>query len=642
MPVLADVPANPSGLDIIRFVDRIAASPTVRLDLNDGTTWGVNYSGTDLSPPPLKQAWASTLLADGERLNAAAYANRSIALNMDLMTSSQDTAGAELQKLWRELNRPTNFLMWQPNGASNPVFFRTIRSSNTRVTDYPSGEVRTVEVSIDAEPFGYGLQETLSAVSVRNDPDPFFTNPMYFDVPTPKGDVETPLYFKVAGSDVVSNNSQTRRLSAIAVRRGGTPSNVPFALQVEDMQIDVGSFMYADMVTGESQFRGALNANTNFDVNTNNWTGTGGTAVRDTGTTFGGSAGSLRITPNGVAATVFVESEKVNIISGRAVAVFAQVRCAVARSIEVGINWYDAANVFISASGAPASVTPVLAATFTFARGWGKPPANAAKASMYVSMTGTPPASHIMHVDNAQIGNASSVQVDMNGLSSFTRTVWTDAFPATPTVDARGTYRVFLRYRYMADGTNWNIDARLKWGRSPDRLITNPVAILPHYDQIWRYADLGLVQIPGGYDPVYDGLSGIETVPKGIHLAVEVVDGDLVFDDLKLDHLLLVPADDRLLMVRWPSHVDVRPAFAVMDSLAGQVYATNSTGEIETLPGFELAGGTPMISPAVSNRIFWVLDVGREAVAGFVADLNNTMNVTPYYWPRYLSVRSPS
>ena len=116
----------------------------VRLDLNDGITWGVNYEGTDFSPPPLKQAWSNTLLTDGERLSAAAYANRTINLNMDLMVSTQDGIAAELQKLWRELNRPSNFLMYQPEGAANPVYFRTLRSSDTRVTDFPAGAMRNV------------------------------------------------------------------------------------------------------------------------------------------------------------------------------------------------------------------------------------------------------------------------------------------------------------------------------------------------------------------------------------------------------------------------------------------------------------------------------------------------------------------
>lgn len=159
------------ALDVIQFVDSIAAPPTVRLNLNNESPWAV--TGVDFSPPPLKQAWASTLLTDGERLTAAAYGNRRLRLSLELIASSQDASATAMQALWRELNRPSNLLRYQPDGATSPVFFRTIRSADNQVREYPGGgpsSLRTVEVEIDAEPFALGLKETLPTVTVYNDP----------------------------------------------------------------------------------------------------------------------------------------------------------------------------------------------------------------------------------------------------------------------------------------------------------------------------------------------------------------------------------------------------------------------------------------------------------------------------------------
>lgn len=156
--------------DLVQFVDRIDASPTVRLDLNDDVTWSLAYQGTDLSPPPLKFAQADTLLTNGERRTASAYANRRLVLALDLKTATVDGQGTQLQKLWRELDRPTNFVRWQVAGMSRPVFFRTLRSSSNRVMDVPGlGDFRQVTVEVDAEPFAYGLKQT-STATVYADP----------------------------------------------------------------------------------------------------------------------------------------------------------------------------------------------------------------------------------------------------------------------------------------------------------------------------------------------------------------------------------------------------------------------------------------------------------------------------------------
>lgn len=213
--------------DTLRFVDAIGSSPNVRLDLNDDTTWGLQHEGTDLSPPVLRRAVADTLLEHGAHYPASAYEDRLLRLRLDLKTSTVDGSATELQKLMRELDRPSNILEWRP-GTSESVFFRTQRSSAGRVVELPgTGTLRELLVEVLAEPFAYGTKQTLTQVTVNNDPAAG-SNGMFFDVSDVKGDVETPLFLRV-----VSTPLNGGLQSLIAVRRRGTPSAAPFLRQAE-------------------------------------------------------------------------------------------------------------------------------------------------------------------------------------------------------------------------------------------------------------------------------------------------------------------------------------------------------------------------------------------------------------------------
>lgn len=212
------------GATWLAFVDSIASSPTVRLALSNDAPW--RMLGADLSAPPLQRAVAGTLLADGQQVPAAAYDNRSITLRLQLQPSaiSADAAATAIQTLVRELDRPNNILRWWPD-STNPVFFRTLRSDPGDI-DWDA-TTKEVAVRIMAEPFAYGLKQTLSVASVTNDPAAG-GNAMFFDVTAPLGDVETPLFLQVDNADITNGCT-----SLIAVRRGGTPSAVPFFFQCE-------------------------------------------------------------------------------------------------------------------------------------------------------------------------------------------------------------------------------------------------------------------------------------------------------------------------------------------------------------------------------------------------------------------------
>lgn len=646
----------PTGVDTLTFrymkdSANVVGDDAVYIDqltVYAASTWAVRYEGTDFSPPPLKQAWSNTLLVDGERLSAAAYANRQIHLSMDLMTSSQDENAAELQKLWRELNRPSNFLMYQPQGASQPVFFRTLRSSNTRVTDFPVGAIRQVDVTIDAEPFAYGLKEQQSTVTITNDPASG-ANPMYFDVASPKGDVETPLYMAVQGSAVVkainAGDPPARPMSAIAVRRRGTPANSPFLLEGEALEPlsqtaairDTGS----STMSGSGSLSPIMNANPTFEVNVTNWTATSCTLTRDT-TQFNSGVASMKMVCAGGVAQAVAESEKVAISQTKLYGATAWVRIAVARPVDVAINWYTSGDVYISTSTiARATVSTLNTWVAVEHLGLGKPPPTAAKASMTIALQGTPALNEAMFIDDAQLGLATHIRANNSDVTASMKSVAQMAlYPVTPSVDARGTYRVFMRYRYVGGGSNDDIMVRLWWGNG----VYNGNVVLKRPTTGLVYADLGLVNIPGGYDPVNDGVSGVEVAAEGVYLNLQIQDtpGFTSAAGLDVDHFLFFPADDRLLLALWQNRINApAPTDVLLDSARGQVYSRNASGQPGMLTGHELAGGPPMVTPGVSNRVFFALDVGTELKAAPLAK-GTTYTVAPHYWPRYLTVRPVS
>jgi hypothetical protein len=221
--------------NVIQFVDAISGSPTVRLDLNQtaasSNAFAVDVEGMDLSPPPMRRSVFNSMLADGDHIGAAAFENRVLKIPIRIIrAASTDTAATMVQTLARELNRATNLLKVQFDGATAPVFFRTYRAPDYTLSmlRFLIASTSLVTLEIPAEPYALGLEESLGSITVNNDPAAG-TNPLYFDVSAAncKGDVPTPLYMKttssLAGASVI-----------IATRRRGTPANGTFFVQAEN------------------------------------------------------------------------------------------------------------------------------------------------------------------------------------------------------------------------------------------------------------------------------------------------------------------------------------------------------------------------------------------------------------------------
>lgn len=251
------------SLYTIAFVDSITATPTVRLNL-DGGDWAVQADTTDFSPPSLRRAVVSTLLTDGQLIPAAAYDNRVVTLRLRCTATTDDLAAAAVQNLARELDRPRNILMYRP-GTSQPVFFRTLRADFNSIQWDPLTKFATVH--IPAEPFGYGPQEVLSAVTVNNDPAAG-SNGMYFDVAAVKGDVETPLFATLVGS--LSTGNHGTRKSVLSIRRRTNATLTPLVLQAEAMTVSTDTSLQANDAAmsgaGQNFVRVSFATNANLTV----------------------------------------------------------------------------------------------------------------------------------------------------------------------------------------------------------------------------------------------------------------------------------------------------------------------------------------------------------------------------------------
>lgn len=219
-----------------RFVDSIASSPTVRLDLNDLTIW--ETIDADLTPPELNRQSLGSALVDGEYIPASWYGNRTVRLSLDLLRSSTDLAATQRQALERELARECNFLEYRPNGATSSVFFRTKRSSGSLMQREVASSVAaywSFDVPILAEPFAYGLKETPGNVTLAA--NPASANGLEFTITAAnaKGDVETPLNLKFADASKFSPSSQSGIQTLIGTRRRGTVASMPYIFQCEAM-----------------------------------------------------------------------------------------------------------------------------------------------------------------------------------------------------------------------------------------------------------------------------------------------------------------------------------------------------------------------------------------------------------------------
>jgi hypothetical protein len=606
-----------------KFVDQPVSSPTVLLDMNNGTT--ARIQGLQMPAPPLKRSIATNAMTDGGIVSSAAYDLRELKFTAFLNGPDLTSKIAQLDALKRELSKPSNLLMFAPPGGSNPVFFQTVRSDDY-LPDY-QGAARAewyIQCTVLAQPFAIGIRHDItSGLVVTNDP----------------------------------------------------------------------------MATGS-----ALNSNTSFETNTAGWTGIGGTLTRTTAQFHSGVA-SGTITPDGVTATVRIDSANVAVTGGATYRAQGWVRCAVARSISLNINWYDSGSNYITTGTGTISVA---ATTWTFIATDMIAPSNAAFGNIIPTMTGTPPATNVLWVDEVELRQASvngatffdvtgvrgdspspafvrvalgsgtfptffwsqrtannppaltlfaqaeagtvgtdtTVQANdtnMSGAgSNFVRTTFTTATLTTrltvtvPTstdpAALRGRYRVLAKVRMSAGGSNFTM-----------RYVQNPAGTNPTNGGLNSFdssaaittVDLGIVEFGGpGATPATIGFSGLSagfaTQTLGIQIGRN--SGTATLD---MDYIYLLPADERSSQFRranWAasSYLVIDGPQELAYGMASGTSAFGATRTVDNAGGLaSYLGGFPMLVPGVTNR--WYTLIGPQA-----ASAASTWDVS--YWPRWREV----
>lgn len=143
----------------------------------------------------------------------------------------------------------------------------------------------------------------------------------------------------------------------------------------------------------------AQNLNPGFQDGLTGWTGAGGTLTVDESEAHtGGKSG--RITPDGVTANVTITSDLIEVTANGAVRVAGWVRNAVARNVDVRIDWKDAGTAAISST----TLTVALAATeWTRVDVDATAPATAVYARLVAAMGSTPAATDVLWVDDLRL-----------------------------------------------------------------------------------------------------------------------------------------------------------------------------------------------------------------------------------------------
>lgn len=182
-----------------KFVDQPIASPTVLLDMNDGTNMRILKPGPQCPTPALKQAFSSNTMTNGAVLSSESYENRQLTFTVWLNGASQSAKISQLDALKAQLSQPANLIMYNPPGWGFPIFFRTVGSADYQVDNRggANGEW-SVACTAMAEPFALGIRRDLSTVTVTNDPATG-TNPGRWDITSIVGDSPTPAFVRVAG-----------------------------------------------------------------------------------------------------------------------------------------------------------------------------------------------------------------------------------------------------------------------------------------------------------------------------------------------------------------------------------------------------------------------------------------------------------
>lgn len=142
-----------------------------------------------------------------------------------------------------------------------------------------------------------------------------------------------------------------------------------------------------------------LNNNPTFNAGTAYWNAFGGTAAVDY-SQYMRDRTSLKFTPDGVTAIAGVAADRVLVGAGGQYTATAWMRCTQARTLSLNVNWYSSTGSYLSTSSLGIAVA---ANTWTYFLAEYTAPVGAFFGAIVPTMTGTPPASAVMYVDEARL-----------------------------------------------------------------------------------------------------------------------------------------------------------------------------------------------------------------------------------------------
>lgn len=144
-----------------------------------------------------------------------------------------------------------------------------------------------------------------------------------------------------------------------------------------------------------------LNINPYFEATTSPWTSGAATLTLSGAQAHQGSSSAL-LTPDGVTSVISARSERMTgITTGQAYTASAWLYLPAGySSISTAVDWYDASNALLSTSSNPVAIA---AGVWTYNSNTYLAPANAAKAELRIRLTGTPPTSAQVYIDEATL-----------------------------------------------------------------------------------------------------------------------------------------------------------------------------------------------------------------------------------------------
>jgi hypothetical protein len=202
-----------------------------------------------------------------------------------------------------------------------------------------------------------------------------------------------------------------------------------------------------------------------------------------------------------------------------------------------------------------------------------------------------------------------------------------------PRTAARGTYHLFAMVASSASSNTFKIQMQVvsAFGGSIPMVTGVPVTYAAT-DTSRRLVDLGLLAVPVGPDPFYDGYGAEASVGSAqVLMQAQRVSGS---GSLDWDYVAAMPADEEY-METATTYLDI-----VADGMQDVVYTPGGFGEVTAaaVPAIPRVSAIPMLTPNQTNRIYFLRPdgIGTGAVRG-PDTKTRTAAVTITYNPCYLA-----